>query len=140
MKFGHIDNGKLVFAKFPVKIGERDYFTNDASLMLQAGEKEIVETEKPADRSDGTYTASWSESETQITRVWTFQAYTEETLHEIYRQKVVEYIREKYTENDENEILREYLADGQTYKTKFYEYNSYVESCKTRAEISVYGE
>ena len=140
MKFGHIDNGKLVFAKIPVKIGERDYFTEDASIMLQAGEKEIVHSSEPEPRSDGTYMSSWNETETQIVLTWTFVPYTDEELHKIYQQTVVKYIREKYTVNDENEILREYLAYGESKKSDFDEYNVYVESCKTRAYGEIYGD
>ena len=70
---------------------------------------------------------SWSETGTQIVREWTFVPYTDEELHKMYQQTVVKYIREKYTVNDENEILREYLAYGESKKADFDEYNvSYV--------------
>lgn len=140
MRFGHRENGRVVYAAQPVTIDGRDYFTDDASLMLEAGEKEIVETAPPAARADGVYMPSWSETGTQIVREWTFVPYTDEELHKMYQQTVVKYIREKYTVNDENEILREYLAYGESKKSDFDEYNVYVESCKTRAYGEIYGD
>ena len=138
MRFGHIENGRIIYTRLPITIDGRDYFTDDASLMREAGEKEIIETEPPTPRADGTYTPSWRETETQIVREWTFMPYTEEEIKNVYRKLVVEYIREKYTANDENEILREYLAYGDARKADFNEYNIYVEACKTRAYQEVY--
>ena len=140
MRFGHRENGRVVYAAQPITIDGRDYFTDDSSLMLEAGEKEIVETPEPETRTDGRYTASWTETETQILRTWTFVPYTEEELHERYRGLCVRYIHDKYPISDENKILREYLAYGEAAKTAFEEYNAYVEACKVKAYRETYGE
>ena len=39
MKFGHIHEGRLVYARLPIVIADREYFTEDAAWMLAAGEK-----------------------------------------------------------------------------------------------------
>lgn len=140
MRFGHRENGKVVYAAQPITIDGRDYFTDDASLMLEAGEKEIVETAPPAPRADGVYMPSWSETGTQIVREWTFVPETEEAKHARYRGLCVRYIHDKYPISDENKILREYLAYGEAHKAEFEAYNTYVESCKTRAYGEVYGD
>lgn len=140
MKFGHIHEGRLVYARLPIVIADREYFTEDAAWMLAAGEKEIIDTPEPETRTDGRYTASWTETETQILRTWTFVPYTEEELHERYRGLCVRYIHDKYPISDENKILREYLAYGEAAKTAFEEYNAYVEACKVKAYCETYGE
>lgn len=140
MRFGHIENSVLIYAKLPVTVSGREYFTDDAAIMLKAGEKEIIDTAKPDDKNDGIYVSSWNETETQIKRIWTFKPYTEEEKKLKYRALSVKYIREKYSINDENQILREYLAYGDQYKQAFDEYNAYVEECRSRAHIEIYGE
>ena len=140
MQFGHLENGRVIPAEKPITVEGRDYFTEDAALMLAAGEKEIVETEAPAPRADGVFLSSWRETDTQIIREWTFSPYPEEARKAHYESLVVRYIRECYSANDENEILREFLAYGETHKASFDEYNTYVESCKTRAHQEIYGE
>ena len=140
MKFGHRENGRVVYASLPITIDGRDYFTDDASLMREAGEKEIIETEPPAPRADGTYTPSWRETETQSVREWTFVPETEEARHARYRGLCIRYIHEKYPMSDESKILREYLAYGEAHKAEFEAYNAYVEDCKARAYGEVYGD
>ena len=51
-------------------------------------------------------------------------------------------IRKKYSANDENQILREYLANptDETKKQAFDEYNAYVEESLAAAHKEVYGE
>lgn len=57
-----------------------------------------------------------------------------------YEMLVEKYIREKYSPNDENKVVREYLADMTNVekKAQFDDYNAYVESCKTRAKNEIY--
>ena len=59
-----------------------------------------------------------------------------------YESLCQQYISEKYSLADENKIVREYLADmnNSEKKAQFDEYNSYVELCKARAGLEVYGE
>lgn len=140
MKFGHMENGRVVHAKLPITVDGRDYFTEDAALMLAAGEKELVDAAKPAPQSGGVYTASWTETDTQILRTWIFVPYTEEELHTRYRGLAVRYIHERYPASDENKILREYLAYGEAAKPAFDAYNTYVEACKARAHAEIYGD
>lgn len=73
--------------------------------------------------------------------------YPPKTEEQLAREKQVEYemlchkyIAEKYCQNDENKVVREYLADMTNLKKKaqFDNYNAYVESCKARAKAEVY--
>jgi hypothetical protein len=68
--------------------------------------------------------------------------YTEDELESNKKKKydslTVKYIREKYSADDENKILREKLAG--TAELEFDEYNAYVEECKVKAHKEVYGE
>ena len=142
MNFGHLKDNKLIPARQPITIDDRDYFTNDPELMLQAGEKEIVSIEKPINENinKGKYVLSYEETDTQIIYKWTFIEYTEEELQVKYQNLAIKYIHEKYSANDENKIIREYLAYGEEYKPAFDEYNTYVEACKVRAHAEIYGE
>ena len=56
-----------------------------------------------------------------------------------YENLSVNYIRERYLQNDENKIIREYLANPAD-SAEFAAYNSYVVECKARAKTEVYGE
>lgn len=56
-----------------------------------------------------------------------------------YEAASVAYIRERYSQNDENKIIREYLANPSD-KAEFDAYNSYVMECKERAKSEIYGE
>lgn len=51
-----------------------------------------------------------------------------------YHQKVVEYIREKYSLNDELSLLRQRYEKTEEFK----EFNSFCEECKKRAKGEVY--
>jgi hypothetical protein len=73
-----------------------------------------------------------------VLKDYTPPAKTEEELKAEYDSLVVQYIREKYSANDENKILREKLAG--TEELEFEEYNAYVEECKTKAHNEVYVE
>ena len=52
---------------------------------------------------------------------------------EIYRERVVELIREKYSADDEISILRKKLAGVD--ENTFLEYNLYCENCKKQAKL-----
>lgn len=64
--------------------------------------------------------------------------HTEDQLKEQYKNLTVQYIREKYSANQEFAVIREYVAYGEPYKEAFDEYSNYVESCKERAHAAVY--
>ena len=67
--FGKLVDGELRGAPRPIKTADGDVFTNDPSIYLANGYKPIILTEYP---SDGKYyTDSWTETETEITQVWT---------------------------------------------------------------------
>lgn len=55
---------------------------------------------------------------------------------ELYKQRVIELIRERYDNDDELAILRQ----RDTKPDEFAAYNTYVEQCKTTAHAEVYGE
>lgn len=137
MKFGQLVNGRVKYAKFPIVCGGRTYYTSDPELMLSFGYKEVVQSIPPTSKS-GVYKLKWVETDTQIVQEWEFEAYTEEQLKEQYKKLTVQYIREKYSTNQEFAILREYMTYGEAYKEAFNEYNSYVESCKAKAHAEVY--
>lgn len=55
-----------------------------------------------------------------------------------YEDLSVDYIRERYSQNDENKIIREYLADPAD-NAEFNAYNEYVVECKEKAREKIYG-
>ncbi|QIB68625.1 hypothetical protein Ami103574_04510 [Aminipila butyrica] len=67
---------------------------------------------------------------------------TELSLEERHDALSIQYIHEKYSYDDENKIMREYLSDmeNETYKQVFEAYNAYVLKCKQKAYKEVYGE
>lgn len=139
MKFGHLVNGRVVIAKLPIEYEGRTYFTSDPEVMLSIGEKEVIYSTAPTSDS-GIYTPVWTETETQLIQKWEFTTYTEEQLKEQYKERTVEYIREKYSVNQEFAILREYMTFGESCKEAFDEYSNYVESCKARAHAEIYAQ
>ncbi|QHI71453.1 hypothetical protein [Aminipila terrae] len=58
-----------------------------------------------------------------------------------YNTLSIQYIHEKYSLDDENKIMREYLLDmnNASYNDAFQAYNVYVEQCKAKAHKEVYG-
>lgn len=68
--------------------------------------------------------------------------YQETLLSKRYESLCNQKIRERYTNNDENQILREYLANptDETKKQAFDEYNAYVEESLAAARKEVYGD
>ncbi len=69
--YGKLINGELRGAPRPIKTADGDVFTNDPSIYLANGYKPIITADYP---SDGKYyTDSWTETETEITQVWTEQ-------------------------------------------------------------------
>lgn len=54
-----------------------------------------------------------------------------------YENLSVSYIRARYSQNDENKIIREYLADPSD-RTEFDAYNGYVLECKAKAKAEIY--
>ena len=67
--YGKLVDGELRGAPRPIKTENGDVFTNDPALLLHYGYKPIITAEYP---SDGKYyTDSWTETETEITQIWT---------------------------------------------------------------------
>lgn len=80
MMYGKLIDGELRGAPRPIKTADGDVFTNDPSIYLANGYKPIITAEYP---SDGKYyTDSWTETETEITQVWTEQPQTDEATPE----------------------------------------------------------
>jgi hypothetical protein len=138
MKFGHLVNGKLVSAKMPIVKDNKTYYTNDPELLFTLGEKEVVATSMPPLSDDGLYKSVWKETDKQIIQEWEFEAYPESILKDKYKALTVKYIREKYSQNQEFAILREYMVDQEANKAAFEEYSNYVEACKVRAHQEIY--
>ena len=74
--YGKLIDGELRGAPRPIRTENGDVFTNDPALLLQYGYKPIILTEYPSD--GGYYTDSWTETETEITQVWTEQPQTDD--------------------------------------------------------------
>jgi len=66
---------------------------------------------------------------------------TEDELNYNYENLTVTLIRAKYSQNDENKVLREYLSDmeNESFKSNFITYNTYVNDCKTQSYSEIYG-
>ena len=80
MMYGKLIDGELRGAPRPIKTADGDVFTNDPALLLQYGYKPIILTEYPSDGKS--YVSSWTETETEITQVWTEQPQTDEATPE----------------------------------------------------------
>ena len=74
--YGKLIDGELRGALRPIRTENGDVFTNDPALLLQYGYKPIILTEYPSDGKS--YVGSWTETETEITQVWTEQPQTDE--------------------------------------------------------------
>ena len=69
MIYGKLVDGELRGAPRPIRTENGDVFTNDPALLLQYGYKPIILTDCPSDGKS--CISSWSETETEITQVWT---------------------------------------------------------------------
>ena len=67
--YGKLVNGELRGAPRPLKTADGDVFTNDPSIYLANGYKPIITAEHPSDGKS--YIDSWTETETEITQIWT---------------------------------------------------------------------
>ena len=67
--FGKLVDGELRGAPRPIKTEQGDVFTNDPSIYLANGYKPIIMAEYPSDEKS--YVSSWTETETEITQIWT---------------------------------------------------------------------
>lgn len=67
---------------------------------------------------------------------------TQEELQQIYENLSIQHIHDRYTYDEENKIIREYLSDqiNEQYKAAFDSYNAYVLECKQRAHTQIYGD
>lgn len=74
--FGKLVNGELRGAPRPIRTADGDVFTNDPSIYLANGYKPIIMAEYPSDRKS--YIDSWTETETEITQIWTELPQTDE--------------------------------------------------------------
>ncbi len=80
MIYGKLVDGELRGAPRPIRTENGDVFTNDPALLLQYGYKPIILTDYPSDGKS--YIGSWTETETEITQVWTEQPQTDEATPE----------------------------------------------------------
>ena len=67
--FGKLVNGELRGAPNPLKTEDSYIFTNNAAIYLANGYKPIILTDSPSDGKS--YIDSWTETETEITQIWT---------------------------------------------------------------------
>ena len=80
MIYGKLVGGELRGAPRPIRTENGDVFTTDPALLLQYGYKPIILTDCPSDGKS--YIDSWTETETEITQVWTEQPQTDEATPE----------------------------------------------------------
>ena len=76
MMYGKLVGGELRGAPRPIRTENGDVFTNDPALLLQYGYKPIITAEYPSDGKS--YIDSWTETETEITQIWTELPQTDE--------------------------------------------------------------
>lgn len=76
MIYGKLVDGELRGAPNPLKTEESYIFTNNATIYLANGYKPIILTECPSDGKS--YIDSWTETETEITQIWTELPQTDE--------------------------------------------------------------
>ena len=76
MMYAKIESGELRGAPRPIKTENGDVFTNDPSIYLTNGYKPIIMAEYPSDGKS--YIDSWTETETEITQIWTELPQTDE--------------------------------------------------------------
>ena len=69
MIYGKLVDGELRGAPNPLKTEESYIFTNNAAIYLANGYKPIILTDCPSDGKS--YVGSWTETETEITQIWT---------------------------------------------------------------------
>ena len=67
--YGKLINGELRGAPRPIRTENGDVFTTDPALLLHYGYKPIIMAEYPSDEKS--YIDSWTETETEITQIWT---------------------------------------------------------------------
>lgn len=65
--YGHLENGKLVKMRFPIKYQGEDYFTLDPNILLAVGEKEIVYAKR---KPNNPCRSRWIETKTQLIQIW----------------------------------------------------------------------
>ena len=80
MIYGKLIDGELRGAPRPIKTADGDVFTNAPDLLLQYGYKPIILTDSPSDGKS--YVGSWTETESEITQVWTELPQTDEATAE----------------------------------------------------------
>lgn len=76
MMYGKLVDGELHGAPNPIRTEDEDIFTNDPQILLQHGYKPIILTDAP-DIAGKTYVASWEETDSAITEVWTEVIYSD---------------------------------------------------------------
>ena len=109
--FGKIENGKLVFAPSVIIIGDKQIISNDASVYLRYGYKQIVREPYPQG-TEIAYKEHYVESDTTITISWV------EDL-EATRQNVLGEIAEFDTSSAVNEfVIIGMWLDGDTERPK----------------------
>lgn len=60
-----------------------------------------------------------------------------EQIRKIYEDRTVELIRQAYSPNEENKVIREFLAEGEPKREQFDNYNQFVLDCKNRAKTEI---
>lgn len=72
VKFGKLENGRLIRFKNPLRMETKDIFTNDPVLLLQYGWKETVHT-VPEEREGHYPVPHWEETDTRIIQAWDYE-------------------------------------------------------------------
>lgn len=74
MNYGKIENGNLKYLKMPLKIGDRDVFTNDKNIILEQGYKPIEFTNPEETKDWLTPICSFEEEDNKIVQKWNYSS------------------------------------------------------------------
>lgn len=115
-RFGKIENNRLVYAPSVLIDGDKQIISNDASVYLQYGYKEIVyePSPSPSPLSGIVYTSQYVENDTTITISWTKNL-------EGTRQRILDKIESFDTSDAVNEFVINGIGmwlDGDTERPK----------------------
>lgn len=70
MIFGKLENGILKRFRPPIRAEQGDIYTNDSSILLSYGWKEVIATDAPKVEESYYADPRWNETDTQIVREW----------------------------------------------------------------------
>ena len=123
MRYGKLENNKLIYSPNPITIDGKRIYNPSAEMLTELGYKPIVNSEYPQDEKH--YKQEYNETETEIRIVWVDNE-AEYWANIPYDEAVNNEIRKQYSESQEFAILRQKEEKPEEYAT----YYAYCEQCK----------